>query len=135
MTDVLVGVLRLAHALAAATWVGGTFIRIITTPDGSRPEPARQQALREALRVGIGVFLLTGVILAVQRLGSAPLPPMYVGLLAAKIVLGLRMFVLARHVGLERAPRRPEREILLLGVVVYGIAVALRTIYEETIRP
>jgi hypothetical protein len=138
MMDVLLGTLRLAHALAAAVWIGGTLLWVLTPLESIEAQPVRRQPLREALRVGIGVFILTGAILAVQRLGSAALPPTYFALLVIKIALAIRMFALVRRIGgadnAGRRTYRPEREILVLGVIVYALAFALRAIYEETLR-
>ena len=142
LDDVLFGALRLAHALAAAVWVGGLLAYTLATA-GDRPafSPASWAPLREALRLGIGVFVVTGVIIAVERLGSAPLPPTYLAVLVAKVAVGLWMFVLARQVGTVVADGhgaiswwRPERKIIVLGVAVYALAMVLRAIYEETIR-
>lgn len=142
LDDVLFGALRLAHALAAALWVGGL---LAFTLAGTREHPAFSAPswvpVREALRLGIGVFVITGVIIAVERLGGAPLPPTYLAVLGAKVALGLWMFVLARQLGTVVADGgasvswwRPERKIVALGVVIYVLAMVLRAIYENTIR-
>ncbi|MPZ13653.1 MAG: hypothetical protein GEU73_04395 [Chloroflexi bacterium] len=141
---ILLGALRLAHAVAAATWIGGTLVFALAPPAARSADaaPAIWRAYRDALRLSIGVFVATGAILAVQRLSSAPVPPTYVAVLAVKVALGVRMFMLGRRLGVPRpqgAGSRawwagPEGQVLFLGVIVYGLAVALRWIYEETIR-
>ncbi len=138
ITEVLLGALRLAHALAAALWIGGTLTYALVQPPAAS---ANWGAFREALRVGIGIFILTGVILAMERLSSATLPPTYMGVLAVKVGLGLWMFALARRIGTAQTAetslvwwRRPESQVLGLGAVIYGLAVALKSIYEDTIR-
>jgi putative copper export protein len=137
----LLAVLRLAHALAAAVWVGGILAYALSasgSPSLALASPA-WRGLREALRIGVGVFLLTGAVLAAERLSSAALPPTYAALLALKIILGLWMFAIARRIGASpgRDPtwwRAPERQVLLIGVVIYALALTLRSIYEQTIR-
>lgn len=104
--------------------------------DAMRPAA---RAFREALRVGIGVFVLSGAVLAVERLGSAPLPPTYFAILVVKVALGIWMFALARHIGAARTPgaarwTRPEARVLALGIAIYALAIALRAIYESVIR-
>jgi putative copper export protein len=142
--EVLLGSVRLAHALAAALWVGGTLVYAFTPSDfdakGSLVPDLRKY--REALRLGIGVFVVSGALLAVERLGSAPLPPAYFAILVVKVALGIWMFAAARHIGAARlstAERsaiwsRAEYRVLALGIVIYALALALRSIYEGVIR-
>ena len=132
MAEALLGALRLAHALAAVLWVGSALVFAL----GESGAPSR--VLRETLGAGVAVFVLTGTLLAVQRLSSAPVPPSYAVLLATKVGLGLWMFVLARR------PRSAEAgssrlsvnwQLSILGITIYAIAIALRAIYEDSIRP
>jgi Ca2+/H+ antiporter len=96
--------------------------------------------LRETLRATIGVFLVTGAFLAVQRLSSAALPPTYFAALAVKVALALAMFGAARRLAVAAGPpvgawwQTPEVTVLGLGVAIYALAIALRAIYEDTIR-
>jgi putative copper export protein len=137
--ELLVAALRLAHALSAAVWVGGTLaFALVDQPARAALGPGAWRAFREALRIGIGVFVLTGGIMTVERLGSAALPPTYFGVLAVKIGLGIWMFALARRIGSASLQtewwRRPEASVIGLGVVVYGLAIALKSIYEDALR-
>ena len=140
MADALFLLLRLAHALAAALWVGGTLAWVVAAPADRDGMPWRP--LRAALRPGIAIFVATGALMAVERLSSAPLPPLYFALLAVKIGLGLWMFSVARRIGIPGSTsgwrswwERPERRIVVLGIAVYSLAMALRAIYESTLRP
>lgn len=136
MGELLISGLRLAHALAAASWLGGALVLSLAPGTKARVPP---DFLREAAAAGVIVFIFSGAILSVQRLGSAPLPPTYFIVLAIKAVLGLWMFGFARRLvtatteGL-RGWRAPEARLVLLGVVVYALATALRVIYEDTVR-
>ena len=130
------GALRLAHALAAALWVGSALVFALNAAgaSGGRPSPL----FRETLGAGVAVFVLTGTILAVQRLSSAPVPPSYAVLLAVKVALGVWMFVIARSLG-TRSESRPPRipvywQLAGIGVVIYALAIALQAIYEGSIR-
>jgi putative copper export protein len=141
--ELLLGGVRLSHALAAALWVGGTMAYALLPESHQaagalRPLP---RAFREALRLGIGVFVASGAILAAERLGSAPLPPAYFAILVVKVALGVWMFALARQIGVVRPTsgrgglwQRAEARVLALGVVIYALAGALRAIYESVIR-
>ena len=136
MGELLIAGLRLAHALAAASWIGGVLVFSLF-PGAKERVPA--PALREGVAAGVAVFLISGVILSVQRLGSAPLPLTYFVLLAVKALLGLWMFTLARRVAVTSggglsAWRLPETRLLTAGVIVYALATTLRAIYENTVR-
>jgi len=141
--EVLLAGVRLSHALAAALWVGGTLTYVISSGGMGITGPWRlgMIAFRGALRLGIGVFVLSGAILSAERLGSAPLPPTYFAILVLKVALGIWMFASARQFGAQSSERprgrawsRPEYVVLVLGVVIYALAIALRTIYDDTIR-
>jgi len=126
---------RLAHALAAATWVGGAIIfvaapavaKTVAGPDGRHA--------RELLRAGVAVFVLTGAIMTVERLGSAPVPPTYFAVLAVKVAAAVWMFAIARAAGRRDIQGAdPTRRLLTLGLVIYALAMVLRSIYEHAIR-
>lgn len=138
IADVLFGALHLAHALAAALWVGGTLACLLTLAPGLI-ERAGWRAWRDALRVGIGVFVVTGAVMAVQRLSSATLPPLYFAVLVVKVGLGIWLFNLGRKIGVDSAVpsawwQRPEMHVVGVGAVIYGLAIVLRTIYESALR-
>ncbi|HZT06661.1 MAG TPA: hypothetical protein VFC51_06490 [Chloroflexota bacterium] len=139
IAELLIGILRLAHAITAATWVGGTLTYALVRSSVAPPDSAAWRGFREILRAGIGVFVVTGVVLSVERLSSAALPPIYVALLAVKVALAIWMFREARRLGAGTQPARPwwrgpEGRVLALGLAIYGLAVALKSVYEETIR-
>ena len=141
--NILLAPLLWGHAIAATVWLGGTLVCMLTAPlVASTSTDARLvwRPFREALRVGIGVFVVTGALMAAQRFASATLPPTYYGLLVLKVGLGIWMFSIARRIG--TAPRTlgdnarlrtPEGQVLALGAIIYGLAIALRTIYESSI--
>jgi putative copper export protein len=141
--EMLLGGVRLSHALAAALWIGGTLVFALLPADSAATGGLRPtRAFREALRLGIAVFVLSGALMAVERLGSAPLPPTYFGILVVKVGLGIWMFFIARQIGALAADaglrrgwfKRAEHRVLALGVVIYALAIALRVIYEGVIR-
>jgi len=142
--ELLLGGVRLSHALAAALWVGGTLVFALLPASSEATSAFRltSRAFREALRVGIGVFVLSGALLAVERLGSAQLPPAYFGILVLKVALGTWMFFVARQIGappVHASGRlglwaRAEYRVLAIGIVVYALAIALRMMYESVIR-
>jgi putative copper export protein len=142
--EVLLGGVRLAHALAASLWVGGTLVYALLAinTDFSGPARSAPRAFREALRIAIGVFVVSGAVLSAERLGSAPLPPSYFAILVVKVALGIWMFVAARQIGTApfRAEgfsslwARPESRVLVLGIAIYSLALVLRSLYESVIH-
>lgn len=134
IAEALLGFLRLAHALSAATWVGLTIVWVFWPP--SVVVPPGSTWPRDFVRSSIGVFVVTGTIMAMERLSTAQVPPLYFALLGVKVVLGLWMFTLARRLGSGRVARgpRPEVLILALGVVVYALAMTLRIVHESVLR-
>jgi hypothetical protein len=133
--DLLLGVVRLAHALAAALWVGGALIFVLAPALARGIGGQDGRRLRESLRLGVGIFILTGAIMAAERLGSAPVPPTYVMVLGTKVAIAAWMFVIARSMGSATSERIDRSRALLLGgVAVYALAIALRTIYEHALR-
>ncbi|MBI4213919.1 MAG: hypothetical protein HY534_06370 [Chloroflexi bacterium] len=133
----LLGALRLAHALAAVLWVGSALVVALSS---DRHSSASSPVLRETIGAGVAVFVLTGTILAVQRLASAPVPPSYPVVLAAKVGLAVWMFWLARKAGLGATEALSPRvsinwQLAMIGILIYALAIALRAIYEGALRP
>jgi hypothetical protein len=98
--------------------------------------PAGSNWPRDLVRSSIGVFVVTGTIMAMDRLSTAQLPSLYLALLGVKVVLGLWMFTITRRLGSGRVVRgpRPEVLILALGIVVYALAMTLRMVHESVLR-
>jgi hypothetical protein len=133
--DLLLGAVRLAHALAAALWVGGAMLFTLAPALRGGVDNVQSRRVRDSLRIGVAVFILTGVIMAAERLGSAPLPPTYVAALALKIGLAAWMFAIARSLGRARGDAdKLTQRLLVLGGLVYALALALRSMYEHAIR-
>jgi hypothetical protein len=141
IAEVLSVGLRLAHALAAALWVGASFVYLMAPPSPGVESGRSWRAVREALRIGIGVFVVTGAILTVQRLSSATLPPTYFAVLVLKVGLAVWLFSLGRFIGASGAASKPaewwrRREVhaVAVGVTIYGLAMVLLAIYESALR-
>lgn len=134
IAEALLGFLRLAHALSAATWVGLAIVWVFWPPSVVAREGLQWR--RDLVRSSIGVFVVTGTIMAMDRLSTSQLPPLYFALLGVKIVLGLWMFAITRRLGSGRVANgpRPEVLILALGVAVYALAMTLRMVHESVLR-
>ena len=145
--------LRLAHALAAALWLGGgAYYATILRPQLRGSDPAKQ-AVAKNIQREFGewastltlVMIATGVVLSFDRLTDGRGTTVYVALLAAKIVAALLAFWLsgslagrvtgARPRRAGAGPRRINRSavILLLGTAAFVLGVALSSIYPSGI--
>jgi cytochrome b subunit of formate dehydrogenase len=88
----LLVVARLAHTLAAATWVGGGIVYAVV----GRPAPSAGARSFSWLAGLCGwVLLLSGGVLTFDRLSGTPLDGWYVALLALKLGVALAMFLVA----------------------------------------
>lgn len=152
--DLLRVAVRWSHAVAAVAWVGGSlFYLFALSPAVIGLDAAGRGAVmagagrqfQEMVRLAIFVFLFTGVILTVDRLTQPSVSVTYVAVLGVKIALSLWMFWIAQQ--LRRAPAPPgsvshakaspprawfERTdlLLVLGLVVYLLAILLNVIFE-----
>ena len=157
--DAFMLVMRWLHLVSAAAWIGGSLFYLLVLRPALRrsPDPLRLAATREfraLVDTSIFVLLVTGVILTLDRLTPGVVGMPYVIVLAAKIVLSLWMFHLARGrrrytplagpAGEPAAkaswPRRALRfasrynAIVILGIVVFLLADLLKALYEMALQ-
>ena len=100
-SDAFMLVMRWLHVVSAAAWIGGSLFYLLVLRPALRrsPDPLRLTATREfraLVDTSIFVLLVTGVMLTLDRLTPGVVGMPYVIVLAAKIVLSLWMFHLAR---------------------------------------
>ena len=109
-TDIFLLVVRWAHTLAAVAWVGGSILFLLVLRPalrrgGQGAESAGALVGREfrgLVDTCVVVLVLTGVILAFDRLTSPAVGVSYIVTLGLKVSLAVGMFALAL------ARRRPE---------------------------
>ena len=145
-------IVRAAHLLAAAVWVGGSiFYMVAVLPalrrGGPAPAVAAQIAalFRRMVNICIGVLLLSGGYLTFDRLTQTTLGLSYLAVLVLKIAAALCMFVLAIYLGqgnIRRLAKRSTRLskaapqlVLALGIFVFVLGALLNTLFEATIAP
>jgi len=148
-------IVRTAHTLAAAAWVGGSILYLVAVLPALRGKggssgvseiSAQIAALfRRMVNICIGVLLVSGVFLTFDRLTQTTLGWPYLVTLGLKIVLALTMFVLAIYVGQSNIRRLAKRStkfskaapqlILALGIVVFLLGALLNGLFEATIAP
>jgi putative copper export protein len=146
--DVLLVLVRTAHLLAAAAWVGGAIAYAVS---GRPPPGAGARPFAWVVRVCSWALILSGAAMVVDRLVVAETSPLYLGGLGLKVGLAIAMFVLAgalvpspaRLPGVRRPgppPRRPAwlttpYLILELGLAVYLLGAALAVAYTRALAP
>lgn len=142
-------IVRVAHVLAGAVWVGGSIFYLLMTPalrgGGITTAMAGQIAglFRRMVNVCIGVLLLSGAYLTFDRLTQTTLGWPYLVVLALKIGVALVMFVLALYVGQSRVRRLAKRStrlskaapqlLLALGIVVFVLGALLNGLFEASL--
>jgi putative copper export protein len=145
-------IVRTAHLLAAAAWVGGSMLYLVVVlpalrRGGSAPEISAQIAslFRRMVNICVGVLLLSGAYLMFDRLTSTALGWPYLVVLGLKMVVALAMFVLAIYLGQSNIRRLAKRTtrlskaapqlMLALGILVFLLGALLNGLFEATIAP
>lgn len=142
------------HAVAAVGWVGSTlFYATVIGPGAKRQAaaggPANEAAQsvvaewREFLEIAAFVLLITGVLIAVNRLGQPRIGALYAANLGVKVALAVLMGLIAlrRLAAVKKGALSPAGLVAPswamsgLGAVVVLIAIILRTIYEKSLVP
>lgn len=139
-------VLRIAHALSGAIWLGsGTYLVLALLPQ-RRLSAAASETLRIAQErfrrwwiASSAILLGSGVALMFDRVADGKGTATYVGLLVIKVVAGV--VALGASGGLPPRPvqasmrpvrslwRIPDRLVLVLGALAYLLGVLLSVIY------
>jgi len=159
--DVFLTIVRWLHALAAATWVGGSIFYLIVLSPTMKRVPDVPRALSSALGIefrtvvvtSIIVLVATGAILAFDRLTEVELP--YAATLGVKIVVSVWMFLLVRDRrrllgalgAFENKPPRPStlwdktvaavsgyNTLVILGLVIFLLSDLLKVLFEIELR-
>lgn len=139
-------ILRLAHGLAAAVWVGGGAYYVLALRPGVRNsgrDDARQVAAAvqrefgEWASVATVVMIATGVVLMFERLSGGQGTAVYVLLLAVKIVAALIAFWITGALRPGRSRARQPRTgylntawlALALSTAAFLLGALLTTLY------
>jgi putative copper export protein len=142
--------MRAAHILAAATWVGGSVMYLVVVVPalrlgGPAPAVAAQVAafFKRMVNICVGVLLLTGAYLTVDRLTQTTLGLPYMIVLGVKILAALIMFVLAIYLAQSNIRRLAKRTtrlskaapqlMLALGILVFLLGALLNSLFEATL--
>ena len=149
--DIIMLVIRWAHALAAVVWIGGSLFMLLAGrpamrslrrdlgESGGLVGRALAVEFRPVVTTAIAVLIVSGVILTVDRLTSQAAGIAYTAVLIAKIALAVYAFGVALLL-----PRRRGRRtggilgallgpvaLTIAGVVVIGLADVLTWLFER----
>jgi len=145
-------IVRAAHILAGATWVGGSLFYLLVVMPALRsvgPIPALAAHVAELFKrmvnICIGVLLMTSGYLVFDRLTQTTLGFSYLIVLAIKIAAALSMFVLAGYLAQSNIRRLAKRStrfsrsapqlMLALGILVFILGALLNGLFEASIAP
>ncbi len=145
-------IMRVAHLLAAAAWVGGSiFYQLVLAPAlrmaGPTPALAARIAalFRRMVSVCIGVLLLSGAFLTFDRLTQTTLGWPYLVVLGIKVAAALLMFALAAYMAQSNIRRLAKRStrlsqaapqlLLALGIFVFLLGALLNGLFEAALAP
>ncbi|MBV9228876.1 MAG: hypothetical protein JOZ18_06155 [Chloroflexi bacterium] len=143
---------RVAHTLAGAAWVGGSLFYLVVVMPALRstgPAPALAAKIAELFKrmvnICVGVLLLTGGYLVFDRLTQTTLGLSYLIVLGIKIVAAITMFVLAIYMAQSNIRRLAKRStrlsraapqlMLALGILVFILGALLNSLFEMSIAP
>ncbi len=152
--DIILLIIRWAHALAAVVWIGGSLFMLFAGRPALRssdPDGLVGRALavefRPIVATAIAVLIVSGVILTVDRLTSEAAGIAYTVVLVAKIVLAIYAFGIAwllprrRRPSPQPSPRGRGRKLIsgltgpvaltIVGVLVIGLADVLTWLFER----
>ncbi len=144
--------MRAAHVLAGAAWVGGSIMYLVVVIPALRlagPDPRISAAIaahfKRLTNLCIGLLLLSGGYLIFDRLTQTTLGWPYLVTLALKLVAALAMFALTIYMGQSSARKLAKRatrfsqaapQVMVgLGVLVFALGALLNLLFQLTIAP
>ena len=144
------------HTLAAAFWVGGGLVYVLVIRPLTRQAGSGGQTLADEFRglvdIAVIAMVITGVVLAFERLTSQHTGVDYAAVLGAKLALTLWMFWLAGVIRRRRplpastratsaAPRSGWRrtmdsanQVVIIGVVVFLLSTVMQALFERALQ-
>jgi putative copper export protein len=145
-------IIRAAHIIAAATWVGGSMMYLLVVMPALKlgnaaPAVAARIAdlFRRMVNICVGVLLLSGAFLTFDRLTETSLGLSYIVILTLKILGALGLFVLAIYLGQSNIRRLAKRStrlskaaprlMLVLGIIVFLLGALLNVLFDATLMP
>ena len=162
--DIFILAVRWIHTIAGVAWVGGSLFYLVVLRPASKKsgsELASNTAVASEFRAvvdtAVMVLIITGVVLAFDRLTSKYTDVTYVSVLGVKIALSLWMFWLAGVLQKRRRSRasasptteasaaspptsRTQRAfssanlVAIIGIIVFLISDLLQALFEDALK-
>jgi uncharacterized membrane protein len=131
--------MRWLHGAAAIVWIGGALFELLILPRGADEglsEAGRQRlqgARRDVEQTSLFVFLVSGVILAFDRLSHNAAGGAYALVLGLKLVIVVAVFQLAFRLRRPGNDQARARWIGGLGLLVVFASALLKSLYERAL--
>ncbi|MQG77213.1 MAG: hypothetical protein FI703_07810 [SAR202 cluster bacterium] len=162
--DIFILAVRWIHTIAAVAWVGGSLFYLVVLRPVSKKggsdvagNSAVANEFRSVVDTAVMVLIITGVVLAFDRLTSKHTDVTYVSVLGVKVALTLWMFWLAGVLQKRRRSRastsskvegsslagesgKPSRAlssanlVAIIGIVVFLISDLLQALFEDALK-
>jgi hypothetical protein len=145
--DGLLALMRGAHALTAAIWLGVSLVGVLSPGALDAARASGAWAPRAVAQTSLWALVVTGAVLMLDRLADPTVSPLYVLLLGLKLACVAAMGLLAlvpsapeRATGRRPAGRgwltrlRRERVLLALGLAAFILGTLLTSAYEAVLR-
>lgn len=134
MGEGLLAVLRAAHGLTAAVWLGVSVVAVLS-PAALADARRGGLSLRGLAQASLWALVVTGAILMLDRLADPAVSTLYVVLLGAKLALVAAMGLLGLGVAARALKgERRERVLLALGLGAFVLGSLLTSAYEAVLR-
>lgn len=156
VTAVVLVVAQWLHTLAAAFWVGGGVVYLLVIRPAARRAEAGGHTLADEFRglvdIAVITMVITGVVLAFDRLTSQHTGVGYASVLGLKLALTLWMFWLAGVIRRRRprpaapssAPAGPRtgwrrfmdaaNQVVVIGVLVFLLSTVMQALFERALQ-
>jgi hypothetical protein len=134
LAEPLLVILRWLHALAAILFLGWTAVLLLDGSPGGDSSRARGR-FKEITELTMIVFLATGAVLSVHRLGRGA-GAVYAGVLALKVICAVAAYQYAfrwRRVGLP-VGGLDGRIVLIFGAASVLLAAVLKGVFDSGVR-
>ena len=104
MGEGIIALLRVAHGLTAAVWLGISLVAVLSPPALAAARSAGGLSLRGVAQTALWALVVSGAILMLDRLADPAVSTLYVALLGLKLALVAAMGLL----GLVGPSLRPD---------------------------
>jgi hypothetical protein len=145
MGDLLLAIIRVAHGLTAAVWLGFSLVGVLSPGTLAAARAGGAWSARTVAQTSLWALVVTGAVLMLDRLadprGTSSLYVLLLGLkLALVAAMGVVSLLGAAPAGESAGPggwltrARRERLLLALGLGAYALGSLLTSAYEVTAR-